>query len=81
VYKNGVNIYLVKGKKKIMAEETGYNACGTVLHGNLKDVFGTQVTSIIVLLSHNSQGPVSWRIEEEVFCFIPTAVPPPPPKK
>jgi hypothetical protein len=55
------------------------NECGTVLHGNLKDVYGVNVKLNIVLLSHNRQEPVSWRIErieEEGFCFIPTSTPP-----
>jgi hypothetical protein len=75
VYKNGVNIYLVNGTEDYCRGKWAQNARGTVLRGNLKDVYGVNVRLNVVLLGHSRQEPVSWRIEEEEgFCFIPTSI-------
>ena len=74
--KMGVNICLVNGTEDYWRGNWAQNIRGTVLRGNLKDVYGVNVRLKIVLLSHNRQEPVSWRVEEEEkgFCFIPTSV-------
>jgi hypothetical protein len=73
-----VNIYLVNGTEDYCRGNWVQNAYGTVLCGSLRDVHGVNVRLNRVLLSHNRQVLVSWRIEEEEeeegVCFIPTAV-------
>jgi hypothetical protein len=77
VYKNGVNIYLLYSTEDYCRGNWVQSVCGTVLCGNLKDLYGVNVRLNIVLLSHNRQERVSWRLEEEEgLCFIPKSVPP-----
>jgi hypothetical protein len=64
VSEKGVNIYLVNGTLDYCRGKWIKNARGTLLPGNLKDVYEVNRSLNIVLLSHNTEESVSWRIKD-----------------